>query len=109
MISDSVQLLRLRVLAEADPAALQRVLERFLNLNVLPRRVVAEFGTGNSLHIQVDIAGVSERRLSLIAAKIEQVRCVLRPSGVAADEAGAALNENPATAWQVRRANGCSP
>jgi hypothetical protein len=78
MSPDPVQLLRLRVLAEADSTALQRVLERFLNLNILPRRVVAEFGTGNDLHIQVDIAGVSEQRLSLIAAKIEQVPCVLR-------------------------------
>jgi hypothetical protein len=78
MDPESIQLLRLRVLADADPAAPQRVLERFLNLNVLPRRVVAEFGTGNSLHIQVDVAGISEQRLSLIAAKIEQVPCVLR-------------------------------
>jgi hypothetical protein len=78
MDPESVPLLRLRVLAEADPAALQRLLERFLNLNVLPRRVVAEFGTGNSLHNQVDVAGVSDQRLSLIAAKIERVPCVLR-------------------------------
>jgi hypothetical protein len=49
-----------------------------LHLNVLPRRVVAEYGTGNTLHIQLDIAGVSEQRLSLIAAKIEQAPCVLR-------------------------------
>jgi hypothetical protein len=78
MSPESVQVLRLRVLAEADPAALQRVLEHFLHLNVLPRRVVAEYGTANTLHIQVDIAGVSEQRLSLIAAKIEQAPCVLR-------------------------------
>ena len=78
MSPESVQVLRLRVLAEADPAALQRVLERFLHLNVLPRRVVAEYGTGNTLHIQLDIAGVSEQCLSLIAAKIEQAPCVLR-------------------------------
>jgi hypothetical protein len=74
---ESVALLRLRVVAEADPAALQRVLERFLNLNVLPRRVSAEFGISNTFHIQVDIAGLSEERLSLIAAKIEQAPCVL--------------------------------
>jgi hypothetical protein len=35
-------------------------------------------GIGNNLHIQVDIAGVSEQRRSRIAAKIEQVPCVLR-------------------------------
>jgi (p)ppGpp synthase/HD superfamily hydrolase len=74
---ESVSLLRLRVVAEADPAALQRVLERFQNLNVLPRRVIAEFGTSNTFHIRVDIAGLSEERLSRIAAKIEQAPCVL--------------------------------
>jgi hypothetical protein len=40
---DSLSLLRLRVLAEADSGALMRVLERFQNLGVLPRRVIAEF------------------------------------------------------------------
>jgi hypothetical protein len=73
----SVSLLRLRVVAEADPVALQRVLERFQNLNILPRRVVAEFGTTSTFHIQVDIAGLSEERLTLIAAKIEQAPCIL--------------------------------
>ena len=53
------------------------VLERFQNLNVLPRRVVAEFGTTSTFHIQVDIAGLSEERLTLIAAKIEQAPCIL--------------------------------
>ena len=36
----SAALLRLRVTAEADLGALSRVLERFQNLNVVPRRVV---------------------------------------------------------------------
>ena len=42
-------LLRLRVTAEADLGALSRVLERFQNLNIVPRRVVAEMGTGDVL------------------------------------------------------------
>ncbi|MGH8137546.1 MAG: hypothetical protein ACREVV_05035 [Steroidobacteraceae bacterium] len=70
-------LLRLRVTAEADPAALARVLERFQNLNILPRRVVAEYGTRDLLHVQVDILGLPEDRLSLIAAKLSQSTSIL--------------------------------
>lgn len=45
-------LLRLRVVAEADAGALMRVLERFQNLGVLPRRVIAEFTSSDLLSIQ---------------------------------------------------------
>jgi len=76
MSADQVSLLRLKVVAEADAGALMRVLERFHNLGVLPRRVIAEFTTADSLSIQVDIAGVEESRMSLIAAKLGQIPCV---------------------------------
>jgi hypothetical protein len=76
MSADQVSLLRLKVVAEADAGALMRVLERFHNLGVLPRRVIAEFTTADSLSIQVDIAGVEENRMSLIAAKLAQIPCV---------------------------------
>jgi hypothetical protein len=69
---NTAALLRLRVTAEADLGALSRVLERFQNLNVVPRRVVAEMGSGDVLYIQVDIVGLAEERLSLIAAKLNQ-------------------------------------
>ncbi|MGQ0834013.1 MAG: hypothetical protein ACT4O5_03675 [Gammaproteobacteria bacterium] len=77
MTVDTVSVLRLRVVAEAHPGALSRVLDRFQNLNVLPRRVLAEFGTGDTVHIQVDIVGIPESTLSLIAGKLAQVPCVL--------------------------------
>jgi (p)ppGpp synthase/HD superfamily hydrolase len=70
--------LRLRVLAEADSGALMRTLERFQNLGVAPRRVIAEFTTADTMSIQVDIAGLDEAHLSLIANKLGQVPCVLR-------------------------------
>lgn len=70
-------LLRLRVAAEADPGALPRVLASFQNLNVIPRRVVAEFGTGQVLHVQIDLFGLPERRLDVIAAKLGQIPSVL--------------------------------
>ena len=76
MSADQVSLLRLKVIAEADAGALMRVLERFHNLGVLPRRVIAEFTTADSLSIQVDIAGIEESRMSLIAAKLAQIPCV---------------------------------
>jgi hypothetical protein len=75
---DSVTLLRLRVFAEADSGALMRTLERFQNLGVAPRRVIAEFTSADTMSIQVDIAGLDETRLSLIANKLGQVPCVLR-------------------------------
>jgi len=71
-LPSTAALLRLRVTAEADLGALSRVLERFQNLNVVPRRVVAEMGSGDVLHIQVDIVGMAEERLSLITAKLNQ-------------------------------------
>ena len=73
---ESLSLLRLRVVAEADAGALMRVLERFQNLGVLPRRVVAEFTTTDSLSIQLDVAGLEESRLTLIAAKLGELPCV---------------------------------
>lgn len=76
MSSPSLALLRLRVVTEADPGAVARVLERFQNINVLPRRVVVEHGTNDSVYIQVDVAGISEQMLTLIALKISQVPCV---------------------------------
>ena len=70
---ESYSLLRLRVVAEADAGALMRVLERFQNLGVLPRRVIAEFTTTDSVSIQLDVAGLEESRLTLIAAKFGEL------------------------------------
>ena len=70
------QALCLRVNADADPGALARVLTCFQTLNVVPRRVVAELGTGGTLYIRIDVTGLTEGHLSLIAAKIGQVPCV---------------------------------
>jgi hypothetical protein len=75
---ESFSLLRLRVVAEADAGALMRVLERFQNLGVLPRRVIAEFTTTDSLSIQLDVAGLEESRLTLIAAKLGELPCVTK-------------------------------
>lgn len=73
----SCSLLRLQVVADADPTALMRVLERFQNLNIVPRRITAEFGTNDILHIAVDIFGVPEGQLAQIANKICQAASVV--------------------------------
>ena len=67
---ESSSLLRLQVVADADPGAIARIIERFQNLNVIPRSVVAEFGTNDILHVRVDVFGMSEAQLTLIAGKI---------------------------------------
>jgi hypothetical protein len=53
------------------------VLERFQNPNVLPRRIIAEFGTNEALHIQVDAFGLTEEQMGLLAAKIRQAPCIV--------------------------------
>lgn len=72
-IQEPAQRLCLRVTAEADPGALARVVGFFQTLNVVPRRVLAEFGSNETLHIRVDITGLAEGHLSRIAAKIGQI------------------------------------
>ena len=77
MSSDQWSLLYLRVTAETDPGALARVLERFTNLNIVPRKVIAEWGATDTLHVEVQLTGVAEHTLSVIAAKLAQVPCIV--------------------------------
>ena len=80
MSSQSLPALRLKVQTEADPGALARVLERFQNLNIVPRRVTAKLTPTGILRMRVDIAGVGEETVGLIAGKLGQVPCVLEVS-----------------------------
>ena len=68
--------LRLQVTADADPGAIARVVERFQNLNIVPRRLTAEFSSNDLLHIAVDVCGLSDEQLALIAGKIRQAPCI---------------------------------
>ena len=70
--TSTIALLALRVSTDGDPSVLTRLLAHFHNLNVTPRRVVAEFGLHNELHVRVDVSGLSD-----ITAKIGQNPCVL--------------------------------
>jgi hypothetical protein len=69
---DFFSVLRLRVVTDADPTAIGRVIERFQNLNIIPRRINAEFATDGRLHIEVDVSGLTKEQLSLVASKIGQ-------------------------------------
>ncbi len=69
-------LFRLRVFADADPSAVCIVIQRFQHLNIVPRRVAAEFGIDDRVHIEVDVCGISEEQLALIVGKIGQSPCV---------------------------------
>jgi len=68
---------RLQVVADADPGAIARVIERFQNLAIVPRRVTAELSSNDILHIEVDVCGLSDEQLALIAGKIRQAPCVV--------------------------------
>jgi hypothetical protein len=68
---------RLRVVADADPGTIARVVERFQNLNIVPRRVIAEFSSNDILHIEVDVCGLFDEQLSLIVGKIRQAPCIV--------------------------------
>jgi hypothetical protein len=70
-------LLRVRVATDGDPSILNRLLGYFQNLNVTPRQINAEFGTGAVMHLAVDVCGLPEELVSLITAKIAQHPCVL--------------------------------
>lgn len=71
------QVLHLRVSAEPDPGVLARVLERFQNLNVVPHRVLAEWATTGTLLVEVQVSGITEHMLNLIATKLGQVPAIL--------------------------------
>lgn len=68
---------RLRVVADADPGAIARVVERFQALNIIPRRVIAEFSSNDILHVEVDVCGVPDEQRTLIAGKIRQAPCIV--------------------------------
>lgn len=68
---------RLQVVADADPGAIARVVERFQNLNIIPRRVSAEFSSNDVLYIEVDVCGLPDEQLALIAGKIRQASCIV--------------------------------
>jgi len=68
---------RLRVVADADPGAIARVVERFQNLNIIPRRLTAEFSSNDLLHIEVDVCGIPDEQLALIAGKLLQLTSIV--------------------------------
>jgi hypothetical protein len=70
-------LLCLRVVAQAEPGILTRVLFFLQNINIVPRRVLAERDSSNRLYVALDVFGLPEQRATMIAAKIRQLPDVL--------------------------------
>ena len=68
---------RVRATADADAGALPRLLNRFQNLNLTPRRVVAEFSSAGQLHVEIDVAALPEATVQLIVTKLRELPCVL--------------------------------
>jgi acetolactate synthase small subunit len=62
---------------ESDPGALMRVLGLFQIRNLVPTRVCAVTEQNGWQTVTVEIAGVNEREIELICAKISQLTCVL--------------------------------
>ena len=68
---------RVRATAEADAGALPRLLARFQNLNLTPRRVVAEYSCIGQLHVEIDVAALPEETVQLIVAKLREMPSIL--------------------------------
>lgn len=71
---------RLRVIAEAEPSALSRVLQPFQNLNLVPLRIHADRIGSDYLEISIDIAAADSAPpdlARLIAAKLRQLPIVI--------------------------------
>jgi hypothetical protein len=43
----------------------------------VPRRLTAEFSSNDLLHIEVDVCGLSDEQLKLIAGKVRQATCIV--------------------------------
>jgi hypothetical protein len=77
MCAEDFSRFRLQVVADSDPGAITRVLERFHTLNIMPRRIHAELASNDLLHVEIDVFGVDSVKRRLIAAKLTQAICVL--------------------------------
>lgn len=77
MYLQELSLWRLRIVTDNDPGAIARVVERFQNLNILPRRILAECTSNETFHIQVDVFGLPEEQQRLVAAKIRQAPSIV--------------------------------
>ena len=73
----SVSRRRLQVVADADPGVIARVVERFYNMNIIPRRMSVEFSSNDLLYIEVDVCGISDEQLALIAGGIRRATSVV--------------------------------
>lgn len=76
---DNATVLRLQVLAEADPGALVRTLQFLQARNIVPQQVSMKRVRGDlfDIAIDVDTASCGPEALSVIAAKLNELPIVL--------------------------------
>jgi hypothetical protein len=67
----------LHIVAEADPGALPRILERFQTLNVCPTRVRCDLSASGFLRIEVEAEELPGEALEQIARKLRQLPFIL--------------------------------
>ena len=79
MQSDNAVVWQLRILAEADPGALVRVLQLFQARNLVPRRITAARVDIEFLEIWIDIdpADCAQEAFRLVVAKIGELPIVI--------------------------------
>ncbi len=77
---------RLRILAEADPGAIVRILQPFQTLNLVPLRVRADRIGEHYLDVSIELltAEVAPDSFATLTAKLAQVPCVM--TAVACDQ-----------------------
>ncbi len=76
MCLQELSLWRLRIVADSDPGAVARVLERFQSLNVLRRRIVAECTSNDSFHIEWMFSGLRSSNCGWSQQKFSNCRAL---------------------------------
>ncbi len=77
MQSDNAAARRLKVVAEADPGALVRVLQFFQGRNIVPRRAFSLRIAREILEVEVDVADCTEEAFRAVVAKVDQLPIVI--------------------------------
>ena len=79
MQSDNAAARRLKVVAEADPGALVRVLQFFQGRNIVPRRAFSLRIAREIIEIEVEVdpADCTEEAFRAVVAKVDQLPIVI--------------------------------
>jgi hypothetical protein len=68
---------RLHFEADTDPSGLACLLVQLQNRNLVPRKILAEWGASDRMHVEIDIADITEAIDRLMVAKMREMTCVI--------------------------------